>query len=134
MLSNDNRTLLLAISKQGHIIINAQRMRTRDNYSSLFVCVCICSQSSSYIGHFYSKLNVSISFSEGFKDLQLTELSQKLLYREIQLLLTNLALLRPFCLPPYIRIYCTHGVPYTSLFTLLVCWLSRSTTCFHVYL
>ena len=50
-------------------IVNARRMHTRDNYSSLFVCVCVCvcSQSASCIGHFYSKLNMAIRFLEAFK-------------------------------------------------------------------
>ena len=42
--------------------------------------------------NFYSKLNMEISFSEGFKDLQLTGLSKNF-FQEIQLLLSNLALL-----------------------------------------
>ena len=37
--------------------------------------MCVCSQSASCVGHFYSKLNMAISFSEGFKGLQLTDLS-----------------------------------------------------------
>ena len=56
-------------------VINAWCMRTKDHYSSLFVCVCVCSQSANSVGHYYSKLNMAISFSEGIKVLQLTDLS-----------------------------------------------------------
>ena len=34
-------------------LINAQRMRTRSNYSSLFVYVCVCYHSTAYIGHLW---------------------------------------------------------------------------------
>ena len=42
----------------------------------LCVWECVCFQSASCVGHFYSKLNMKISFLEGFKDLQLTDLSK----------------------------------------------------------
>ena len=46
-------------------------MRTR----VIVVCVCVCvsSQSASCVGHFYSKLNMAISFSEGFKNTDLSK-------------------------------------------------------------
>ena len=46
------------------------------------VCVCVCiSQSASCVGHFNSKLNMAISFSEGFIDLQLTDLSKMVYFK-----------------------------------------------------
>ena len=58
------------ISSYALTVINARRMHTRVIVVCLCVCVCVCvcvcSQSASCVGHFYSKLNIAISFSEGF--------------------------------------------------------------------
>ena len=41
-------------------VIDARRMRMRVIVVCLCVSVCVCSQSASCVGHFYSKLNMTI--------------------------------------------------------------------------
>ena len=85
--------------------------------ASVCVCVCVCSQSASCVGHFYSKLNMAISFSEDFKDLKLTELSFSGVTASFAKFSATLAIL--FACGPLYTWSSIYNV-YTSLVMLLV--------------
>ena len=72
-------------------------MRTR----VIVVCVCVCVFPVCQLHwNFYSKLNTAISFSESFKDLQLTDLS-KVVYFKRYYFVPTFAILSIFTLGNY---------------------------------